>query len=113
MSGMSNRMNEVMKVLTMMSTVFIPLTFIAGVYGMNFRTDASPYSMPELAWYWGYPACLAVMAVTAALLVYYFYRKGWLTREANSFAQAATSMNKSPADKPIKADFTKSTDRVP
>src|SRR4029434_8820869 len=48
MSGVSNRMNEIMKVLTMMATIFIPLTLIAGVYGMNFHTDRSPWNMPEL-----------------------------------------------------------------
>jgi magnesium transporter len=97
MSGQSNRMNEVMKVLTMMATVFIPLTFIAGIYGMNFNTQKSPLNMPELEWYWGYPACLLVMAVTAALLVYYFYRKGWLTRETNTLAGAVAMIEKSSA----------------
>ncbi|HMJ14060.1 MAG TPA: magnesium/cobalt transporter CorA [Polyangiaceae bacterium] len=94
MSGMSNRMNEVMKVLTMMATVFIPLTFIAGIYGMNFNTRSSPWNMPELEWYWGYPACLLLMMVTAALLVYYFYRKGWLAREVQSLADAVTKVEK-------------------
>jgi magnesium transporter len=93
MSGMSNRMNEVMKVLTMMSTVFIPLTFIVGVYGMNFHTERSPWNMPELDWYYGYPACLLVMAITAGLLTYYFYRKGWLAREVDSFAEAASNLS--------------------
>jgi magnesium transporter len=45
---------------------------------MNFNTEKSPYNMPELNWYWGYPACLAVMAVIAAVLLYIFWRKGWL-----------------------------------
>lgn len=88
MSGVSNRMNEIMKVLTMMATVFIPLTFIAGIYGMNFHTERSPWNMPELGWYYGYPACLGTMLITAALLVYYFYRKGWLAaREVSTFAE--------------------------
>jgi len=77
MSGVSNRMNEIMKVLTMMATIFIPLTFIAGVYGMNFHTDRSPWNMPELDWYYGYPFSLAIMALITLLLVYYFHRKGW------------------------------------
>jgi len=81
-SGVSKRTNEVMKVLTMMSSVFIPLTFIVGIYGMNFNTERSPYSMPELDAYFGYPVTLLVMVVIALLLVYYFYRKGWLAREA-------------------------------
>ena len=76
-SSVGNRMNEVMKLLTIISTIFIPLTFIAGVYGMNFNTQNSPWNMPELDWYWGYPACLVAMGVIAAALVFYFYRRGW------------------------------------
>jgi magnesium transporter len=71
MSGVSNRMNEVMKVLTMIATIFIPLSFLAGVYGMNFEV------MPELGLPWGYPVLLGVMALTAAGMVVYFRRKGW------------------------------------
>jgi magnesium transporter len=78
LSAVSNRMNEIMKLLTVISAIFIPLTFIAGVYGMNFNTEKSPYNMPDLNWYWGYPACLAVMAVIAGILLYIFWRKGWL-----------------------------------
>lgn len=78
MSHVSNKMNEVMKVLTIIATIFIPLTFIAGIYGMNFNPEASPYNMPELQWYWGYPAAMAVMVVVAVLMVFYFKRKGWL-----------------------------------
>lgn len=77
LSSSSNRLNEVMKVLTIISTIFIPLTFISGVYGMNFHTGASPLNMPELEWYFGYPAVLAVMAATAGGLVLFFKRKGW------------------------------------
>lgn len=72
LSSQSNRMNEVMKVLTLIATIFIPLTFIVGVYGMNF------VDMPELRWRWGYPAVMAAMAVIAALLAVWFRRKGWL-----------------------------------
>lgn len=72
LSVTSNRMNEVMKVLTMMSTVMLPLTFIAGVYGMNFK------HMPELRWHVGYPLALGVMAATAISLLWYFKRKRWL-----------------------------------
>jgi magnesium transporter len=85
MSGISNRMNEIMKVLTMMATIFIPLTFIAGVYGMNFRTDRSPWNMPELEWYYGYPFSLALMALTALALVYYFHRKRWFQLTADRY----------------------------
>jgi magnesium transporter len=77
LSSVSNKMNEVMKVLTVMSSVFIPLTFIAGVYGMNFNPDASPWNMPELNWYWGYPACIAIMVITAVTLIFFFWRRGW------------------------------------
>lgn len=77
LSGVSNRMNEVVKVLTIISTVFMPLTFIVGVYGMNFDTK-SPYNMPELHWRYGYPACWALMIVITVMFVFYFWRKGWL-----------------------------------
>ena len=72
MTGVSNRMNEVMRVLTVIATIFIPLTFIAGVYGMNF------INMPELHWRWGYPAVLGVMGVTTVFLLMFFRRRGWL-----------------------------------
>jgi magnesium transporter len=71
LSSNSNRLNEVMKVLTIISTIFIPLNFIAGLYGMNFSR------MPELNSPWGYPSVLALMAVVAGGLVIYFRRKGW------------------------------------
>jgi magnesium transporter len=77
LSSISNKMNEVMKVLTVISTVFIPLTFVAGIYGMNFNPDKSPFNMPELNWYWGYLFCWAVMLTIAAALIYYFWCKGW------------------------------------
>ncbi len=77
LSSISNKMNEIMKLLTVISSIFIPLTFIAGVYGMNFNTETSPWNMPELNWYWGYPLCLAVMIATAAGLVVFFWRRGW------------------------------------
>jgi magnesium transporter len=77
LSFVSNRMNEVMKLLTIVSSIFIPLTFIAGVYGMNFNTQASPYNMPELNWYWGYVATLGVMLIIAIVMVIFFWRRGW------------------------------------
>lgn len=77
LSSMGNKMNEIMKLLTVMSSIFIPLTFIAGVYGMNFDTETSPMNMPELKWYWGYPTCWAVMGAVAASLVFFFWRRGW------------------------------------
>ena len=77
LSSTSNRLNEVMKVLTIISTIFIPLNFIAGFYGMNFDRQASPLNMPELGWYYGYPAVLTVMAVAGGMMALYFKRKGW------------------------------------
>lgn len=78
MSSVSNRMNEIMKVLTVIATVFIPLTFIAGIYGMNFDPKASPYNMPELGWRYGYPAVLLVMAAVVAGMIWFFRRKKWM-----------------------------------
>ncbi len=72
LSSVSNRMNEIMKVLTVISTFFIPLTFITGLYGMNFKY------MPELSLRWGYPAVLIIMIITVAGLVVYFKKKKWL-----------------------------------
>jgi magnesium transporter len=72
LSSTSNKMNEVMKILTIISTIFIPLTFIAGVYGMNFQ------NMPELAWKYGYLGIWILMICILLGLVYYFKRKKWL-----------------------------------
>jgi magnesium transporter len=72
LSSVSNRMNDVMKVLTIIATIFIPITFVAGVYGMNFRR------MPELEWPWAYPAALGVMLAIAVFMIFYFKRKRWL-----------------------------------
>ena len=72
LSSISNKMNEVMKVLTIIATIFIPLTFVAGIYGMNFEF------MPELKWHWGYFAALLVMAAVAVFMVFFFRRKRWL-----------------------------------
>jgi len=78
MSGVGMRTNEVMRVLTVISSIFIPLTFIAGVYGMNFNPDKSPFNMPELDWYYGYPLCLLLMALIATGMIGYFKWKKWL-----------------------------------
>ena len=77
LSSISNKMNEIMKLLTVISSIFIPLTFIAGIYGMNFNTNASPWNMPELDWYWGYPLCWVLMITIAGFLVYFFWKRGW------------------------------------
>jgi magnesium transporter len=71
-SLMSHRLNEAMRTLTIISTIFIPLSFVAGVYGMNFK------EMPELEWAWGYPMALMIMAVIAVGFVGLFWRRGWL-----------------------------------
>jgi magnesium transporter len=78
LSSQSNHLNEIMKVLTIISTIFMPLSFIAGVYGMNFKTEVSPWNMPELSWPWGYPLSLLLMAAVAISLLAFFRRKGWL-----------------------------------
>ena len=77
MASISNRMNQVMKVLTIISSVFVPLTFIAGVYGMNFNPDKSPWNMPELDAYYGYPICLAFMLAISLLQIYWLWKRGW------------------------------------
>lgn len=73
LSSVSNRMNEVMKILTVISTIFIPLTFIAGIYGMNFK------NMPELNWEWGYAMVWFLMGAIASGLVYFFWQRGWFS----------------------------------
>ncbi len=78
LSAVSNRLNQVMKVLTIISTIFIPLTFLAGVYGMNFHTDAGPASMPELLWKYGYVTFWVVSVVIAAGLLGLFAGLGWM-----------------------------------
>lgn len=69
--------NQVMKLLTMVTTIFIPLSFIVGLYGMNFDRSASPYNMPELGWRYGYPIVLLSMLAIACAIMYMFKRKGW------------------------------------
>ncbi len=81
LSLVSNRMNEVMKVLTIIATIFIPLGFIAGVYGMNFNTQL-PGNMPELNWPYGYCISLGMMLATALGMVTYFWRCGWIGRSS-------------------------------
>jgi len=78
MSAVSNRINETMRVLTMISTLFLPLTFIAGLYGMNFNTQVSRWNMPELLWPWGYAFALGLMAFTTVGMLFLFRHQGWL-----------------------------------
>jgi magnesium transporter len=72
LSSVSNRMNEIMKVLTIIATIFMPLTFMAGIYGMNFKY------MPELEWHCGYFLILGVMTAVAIFMLVYFRKKKWL-----------------------------------
>jgi magnesium transporter len=65
-------MNEIMKMLTMMASIFIPLSFLAGIYGMNFKYQ------PELSWHWSYPTLWVIMLSIAAGMVVYFRRRGWI-----------------------------------
>lgn len=88
LSTLSNRTNEIMRVLTVIATIFIPLTFIAGVYGMNFNTDISPWNMPELNWFWGYPLALMLMFVVAVAQLLFFHSKGWLGSSKTRRARA-------------------------
>ena len=78
LSSLSNRMNDVMKLLTIIATVFIPLSFIVGVYGMNFDRSVSAWNMPELGWRFGYPALWIVMVSLVAGMLIYFRRKNWM-----------------------------------
>jgi len=78
LSRSSHEIAEVTKVLTLMSTVFLPLTFITGLYGMNFDPDASPWNMPELEYRYGYPLALGAMLGVGVTMLLYFVRRGWL-----------------------------------
>jgi len=78
MSSISNKMNEVMKVLTIIATIFIPITFVAGIYGMNFDSSISKLNMPELKWPFGYIFAWGIMIVIAIGMVTYFRKKRWL-----------------------------------
>lgn len=78
MTRINFRSSEIMKVLTIIATIFIPLTFIAGIYGMNFNTETSPFNMPELKWYYGYPAVMIFMFLILLGMLYYFRKKKWL-----------------------------------
>jgi magnesium transporter len=78
LSSLGQKTNEIMKVLTLMSTIFMPLTFIVGVYGMNFNPESSPFNMPELNSRYGYPLTMLTMALIAIVMLVMFKRRGWL-----------------------------------
>ena len=92
LSSLSARMNEIMKVLTIIATIFIPLSFVASLYGMNFDAAVSPYNMPELKWRFGYPLVLLVMAAMGLGMLGYFWSKGWIgSRRKRSDGQGTKS----------------------
>jgi magnesium transporter len=84
LSSVSNRLNAIMKILTMFTAFFIPLSLIAGIYGMNFNGAISPLNMPELNWYLGYPFALGLMAIVAIGMLLFFRSKGWLGSQSHS-----------------------------
>ena len=112
MSSVAHRSNEIMKVLTMMSSIFVPLTFIAGVYGMNFE------HMPELTYQWSYPIALFGMVATASLMVLFFMRRGWFGPVSLRVGGGATKLTLESSDsahatsKPVDL-HTHSTKRPP
>jgi magnesium transporter len=77
LNAASNRLNEIVRVLTIISVIFMPLTLIAGIYGMNFQGDGA-WSMPELRWRYGYPFALGLMVVCAVSLLLFFHHRGWI-----------------------------------
>ena len=79
-TSLSQRTNDVMRLLTLISTIFIPMSFVAGVYGMNFDSSKSRWNMPETRWEWGYPMALMLMIGMATGMLWGFYRRGWLRR---------------------------------
>ena len=78
----AERSNETAQFLTVIATIFIPLSFITGLYGMNFNPAVSPWNMPELDWFYGYPFALGMMATVVGAMLLYFWRKGWLGRRS-------------------------------
>ena len=78
LSSTANRLNEIMKFLTVLSTIFMPMGFLASLWGMNFNTTRSPWNMPELNAYYGYPCALLFMFIISLGLIFYFWRRGWI-----------------------------------
>lgn len=91
LSSQSNRMNEIMRVLTVISTIFMPLSFVVGVYGMNFNTAESPWNMPELNWRYGYVAVWGVLIAVALVFLYFFHRRGWLRAQTSTGTERVTA----------------------
>jgi magnesium transporter len=78
LSVVSNNLNDAMRVLTVIATLFIPPTFVVGIYGMNFDRDAGPLSMPELSWPYGYLVVMSAIGLLMASMYFYFKRKRWI-----------------------------------
>jgi magnesium transporter len=78
LSSLGQKTNETMRLLTVISTIFIPLTFLAGLWGMNFDPGSSPFNMPELRWRWGYPLALLFMLALSVVMLVIFRKRGWL-----------------------------------
>ncbi len=91
LSSVSNRMNEIMKVLTLIATIFIPLSFLTGIYGMNFDPEVSPWNMPELQMRYGYPVFLGIAGAVAAFQLFMFWRHGWLSSSPAKKARVKSS----------------------
>ncbi len=87
MTTASNKLNETMKVLTVVSSIFLPMTFVAGIYGMNFHTDQSPWNMPELDWYWGYPFSFVLMIVSAGSLLVFYRSRGLIGKKGDAYTK--------------------------
>jgi magnesium transporter len=100
LSTISNRMNQVMKTLTVISTIFLPLSFIASIYGMNFNTEVSRWNMPELNWRYGYPFALALMLIVAVAMLLNFKWRGWLEGDPTFDDKRRESRNESELPKP-------------
>jgi magnesium transporter len=102
LSGVSNRMNEIMKVLTILSTIFLPITAIGGIYGMNFHHEVSPYNMPELDWRYGYPFALGLMSLSVIGLLFYYRKKGWIQKLSDDGRDAARAADEERRDRAAK-----------
>ena len=99
MTKSASRLNEVMKVLTVLSTIFLPMTFIAGVYGMNFEPGVSNWNMPELNWAYGYPFALGLMAMSSIGLLLYYRSKGWIGHQGDTYTKMMRVLDLEPTPK--------------
>ncbi|MEY3025634.1 MAG: magnesium/cobalt transporter CorA [Planctomycetota bacterium] len=116
LNAASMRLNEILRILTIISVIFMPLTLIAGIYGMNFR-DEGPWSMPELHWRYGYPFALGLMAACALSLLFFFRAKGWigdpLRRRRSSVGPQPTAPSGDQLPNPLAAILSRRRGRGP